>query len=244
MTSISLYGDYRDPQEGFAAPRFGHPKDRRTDLKQIQAGLAVTGDGGVPVFHRAYHGGAGEVAQVTAVMESLRKLAAPRTFLMVGDSKLISYPNLRAMVEAEVEFIAPASKTYVKATTLAEQHLLASTEVHHVSQHRRLVRAADQPGPRHRRRQRGVGSLQRPRSRRTPLQQHQRTPRRRPHVPEDQPAHRGPHYRRLPRASHLLPPRTRTPPGPGTRTCSPGSTRDNQPNPPAGSSSPPCPDCA
>jgi len=63
MTSISLYGDYRDAQEGFATPRFGHPKDRRTDLKQIQAGLAVTGDGGVPVFHRAYHGGAGEVSQ-------------------------------------------------------------------------------------------------------------------------------------------------------------------------------------
>jgi hypothetical protein len=134
MTSISLYGDYRDPQEGFAAPRFGHPKDRRTDLKQIQAGLAVTGDGGVPVFHRAYHGGAGEVAQVTATMESLRKLAAPRTFLMVGDSKLISYPNLRAMVEADVEFIAPASKTYVKATTLAAQHLLAATEVDYVAQ--------------------------------------------------------------------------------------------------------------
>lgn len=134
MTSISLFGDYRKPEDGFAAPRFGHPKDRRTDLKQIQTGLAVTGDGGVPVFHRAYHGGAGEVAQVTAAMESLRKLAGPRTFLMVGDSKLVSYPNLRALSEAGVEFIAPASKTYVKATTLAEQHLLASTEVDYVAE--------------------------------------------------------------------------------------------------------------
>ncbi|MGI8433241.1 MAG: IS1634 family transposase [Nocardioidaceae bacterium] len=134
MTSISLFGDYRDPQEGFATPRFGHPKDRRTDLKQIQAGLAVTSDGGVPVFHRAYHGGAGEIAQVTAAIESLRKLAGPRKFLMVGDSKLISYPNLRALVEADVEFIAPSSKTYVKATTLAEQHLLGSTAVDYVAE--------------------------------------------------------------------------------------------------------------
>ena len=128
MTSISLFGAYPDPQADFAAPRFGHPKDRRTDLKQIQAGLAVTGDGGVPVFHRAYHGGAGEIAQVTGAMEALRKLAAPRTFLMVGDSKLISYDNVRALIEAGVEFIAPASKTYVKATTLAEQPLLAATD--------------------------------------------------------------------------------------------------------------------
>ena len=52
MTSISLYGAYEDPEDGFAAPRFGHPKDRRPDLKQIQTGLAVTGDGGVPVLHR------------------------------------------------------------------------------------------------------------------------------------------------------------------------------------------------
>lgn len=128
MTSISLFGAYPDQQEGFATPRFGHPKDRRTDLKQIQAGLAVTSDGGIPVFHRAYHGGAGEVAQVTGAMEALRKLAAPRTFLMVGDSKLVSYPNLKAMIEAGVTFIAPASKTYVKATTLAEQPLLAATD--------------------------------------------------------------------------------------------------------------------
>ena len=134
MTSISLFGAYADPQEGFAAPRFGHPKDRRTDLKQIQAGIAVTSDGGVPVFHRAYHGGAGEIAQVTGAMQALRTLAGPRRFLMVGDSKLISYSNLRSLIEAEVTFIAPASKTYVKATTLAAQHLLPATDVDYVAE--------------------------------------------------------------------------------------------------------------
>lgn len=134
MTSISLFGAYPDPQEGFATPRFGHPKDRRTDLKQIQAGIAVTSDGGVPVFHRAYHGGAGEIAQVTGAMQALRKLAGPRRFLMVGDSKLISYDNVRALSEAEVTFVAPASKTYVKATTLAAQHLLPATGVDYVAE--------------------------------------------------------------------------------------------------------------
>jgi len=134
MTSISLFGAYSDPQEGFAAPRFGHPKDRRTDLKQIQAGIAVTSDGGVPVFHRAYHGGAGEIAQVTGAMQALRKLAGPRRFLMVGDSKLVSYSNLRSLIEAEVTFIAPASKSYVKATTLAAQHPLPATGVDYVAE--------------------------------------------------------------------------------------------------------------
>ena len=46
LTSISLYGAYPDPDDGFPAPRYGHPKDRRPDLKQVQTGLAVSGDGG------------------------------------------------------------------------------------------------------------------------------------------------------------------------------------------------------
>jgi hypothetical protein len=41
MTSISLHGDYRTPDEDFPRPRFGHPKDRRPDLKQIQADVAT-----------------------------------------------------------------------------------------------------------------------------------------------------------------------------------------------------------
>lgn len=46
MTSISLYGAY----------------------DQVDAGLAVTGDSGIPVFRRAYDGGAAEVAQVVGAM--------------------------------------------------------------------------------------------------------------------------------------------------------------------------------
>ncbi len=119
MTSISLYGAYRSPDSDYIEPRFGHPKDRRPDLLQVQAGLAVSADGGIPVWHRSYGGGAGEVAQVVPAMEALSKLAGERRFLMVGDSKLVSYPNLRAMTEAGVSFIAPASKSYVGADVLA-----------------------------------------------------------------------------------------------------------------------------
>jgi len=76
--SISLYGAYPDPDDGFPTPRYGHPKDRRPDLKQVQTGLAVTGDhaGGVPIFHRAYDGGAGEVAQVIGAMTALKSWRA------------------------------------------------------------------------------------------------------------------------------------------------------------------------
>lgn len=134
MTSISLYGAFDEVEPEFVAPRFGHPKDRRPDLKQVQAGLAVTGDGGVPIVHRAFDGGAGEVSQVVPVMTALQKIAGPRQFLLVGDSKLVSYGNLRDMIAAGVEFVAPASKTYVPARVLAELDLEAATEVDYVAE--------------------------------------------------------------------------------------------------------------
>jgi transposase len=118
MTSISLYGDYDEVEAGFVTPRWGKPKDRRPDLKQVQTGIAATGDGGIPVFHQAYDGGAGEVAQVVGAMTRLKELADQRSFLLVGDSKLISRGNLAAMDGAGVQFIAPAGKTYVGAEVL------------------------------------------------------------------------------------------------------------------------------
>jgi transposase len=134
MTSISLYGAYAQTEDEFAAPKFGHPKDRRPDLKQVQAGLAVAGDGGIPVLHRAFDGGAGEVNQVVGAMTALKQVAGPRRFLLVGDSKLVSYGNLRDMIAARVEFIAPASKTYVPARVLAGLDLDAASEVDYVAE--------------------------------------------------------------------------------------------------------------
>jgi transposase len=134
MTSISLYGDYDTVDEDHVRPRYGKPKDRRPDLKQIQTGLAVTGDGGVPVLHRAFDGGAGEVNQVIGAMESLRAMAGERRFLLVGDSKLISYANLHAFFAAGTTFVAPASKDWVSVETLAAQRIDDTVEVDYVAE--------------------------------------------------------------------------------------------------------------
>src|SRR5512142_2835037 len=129
MTSISLYGAYPEADEEYPAPRWGHPKDRRPDLRQIQAGLAVSGDGGIPVFHQAYDGGAGEVAQVTGAMTALKKIAGQRTFLLVGDSKLVSYANAAAMNTQQVGFVAPLAAARVPAGLFAALPAGAGTEV-------------------------------------------------------------------------------------------------------------------
>jgi transposase len=133
MTSVSLHGDYACWDEQFPQPKFGHPKDRRADLKQIQAGVATAADGAVPVFWQPYSGGAGEVSQVTGAMEALRKLAGPRRFLLVGDSKLLSYANIAAAIEAKVSFLAPASKAFVPAEVLAGCNYNAASPVEYLA---------------------------------------------------------------------------------------------------------------
>ena len=85
MTSISLFGDYPGCDPDFPQPRFGHPKDRRPDLKQVQAGIATAADVAVPVFWRPYDGGAAEVSQVVGTMQALRRLAGPRRPGSVSD---------------------------------------------------------------------------------------------------------------------------------------------------------------
>jgi len=54
--------------------------------------------------------------------------------LLVGDSKLVSYANLRDIMAAEVDFIAPASKTYVPAEVLAGLEVAAATSVDYVAE--------------------------------------------------------------------------------------------------------------
>ncbi|MFE9098592.1 hypothetical protein [Streptomyces sp. NPDC007264] len=60
MTSKSVHGAYpeQDQDEQYPLIGYGHPKDRRVDLKQVQAGLAVSADGGISVHARVFGGGA------------------------------------------------------------------------------------------------------------------------------------------------------------------------------------------
>ncbi len=134
LTSISLYGAYPQVDEEYPAPRWGHPKDRRADLKQIQTGLAVSGDGGIPVFHRPYSGGAAEVAQVTGAMTALKQIAGPRPFLLVGDSKLISYTNAAAMDSQGAGFVAPLAASRVPAGLFAALPAGAGTAVDYTAE--------------------------------------------------------------------------------------------------------------
>ena len=62
-------------------------------------------------------------------MTALKKIAGPRTFLLAGDSKLISWANAAAMAAGQVAFVAPLAASRVPAGLFAALPAGAGTEV-------------------------------------------------------------------------------------------------------------------
>ncbi|WP_405691205.1 IS1634 family transposase [Streptomyces sp. NBC_00057] len=131
MTSMSVHGAFpvQGQDEDFPVINYGHPKDRRVDLKQVQAGLAMSADGGIPLHARVFGGAAAEVSQVVGAMKDLRAMADEQEFLMVADSKLVSYTNISALLAAGVQFIAPAPAAQVKDDVYAALDFSQATVV-------------------------------------------------------------------------------------------------------------------
>jgi hypothetical protein len=94
----------------------------------------VAADGGIPIFHHAYDGHLAEIAQVTEAMTALKTLAEQRSFLLVGDSKLVSYHNVAALLAAGVSFIAPAPKTLVPAAVLSALEATRAVELAYIAE--------------------------------------------------------------------------------------------------------------
>ncbi|RZB19576.1 hypothetical protein StrepF001_12590 [Streptomyces sp. F001] len=88
----------------------------------------MSADGGIPLHARVF-GGAAEVSQVVGAMKDLRTMAGERDFLMVADSKLVSYSNVSALLAAGVHFIAPAPAAQVKDEVYAALDLAQATVV-------------------------------------------------------------------------------------------------------------------
>jgi transposase len=110
LTTVELYGAYEiETAEGqpppTPLPTYGRTKSGRKHVKQVQLGLDVTGDGGVPVGHLPLNGNAGEV---TSHLDNLKLLARtlPRgKLLYISDTKLDAPKNLLAIAARKGQFL-------------------------------------------------------------------------------------------------------------------------------------------
>jgi transposase len=110
LTTVELYGAYEvEADDGqpppIPRPAYGRTKSGRRHVKQVQLGLDVTGDGGVPVGHLPLDGNAGEV---TSHLENLKLLARtlPKgKLLYIADTKLDAPRNLLAIAARDGQFL-------------------------------------------------------------------------------------------------------------------------------------------
>jgi transposase len=102
-STVLTYGAYKashepeDPEDVLAIPHvtYGHSKDHRPDLKQIMFGLAVTGDGAVPICGRASSGNRADPLETRFAIARLAEvLPDPRGSTLVGDSKFFARETL------------------------------------------------------------------------------------------------------------------------------------------------------
>jgi transposase len=110
ITDVELYGAYEmELAEGeippTPMPTYGRTKSGRKNVKQIQAGLNVTSDGGVPVGHSALDGNAAESKTHIENLRLLGRTLPKGKLLYIADTKLDTSDNLLAVAARKGHFL-------------------------------------------------------------------------------------------------------------------------------------------
>jgi hypothetical protein len=110
LTSVLVTGEYPPEEQvaGYPQVRYGYSSGRQKQVRYLQV---TTDDGAVPIWDQVHDGNTTDVATVIETMEALRDHARCSDFVLVGDSKLLSEPNRRALLAAGVGYLAPVART-------------------------------------------------------------------------------------------------------------------------------------
>jgi len=110
LTSVLVTGEYPPEEQvaGYAQVRYGYGGGRQKQVRYLQV---TTDDGAVPLWDQVHDGNTTDVATVIETMHALREQARCSDFVLVGDSKLLSEANRRALLAAEVGYLAPLART-------------------------------------------------------------------------------------------------------------------------------------
>jgi transposase len=120
-TSVSLWGTYdASVQQSAVVITFGYNKDHRPDLRQVVVGMAVSGDGGVPVISGTHNGNTSDSVLPISYWERLRRVTNKSDFCFVGDCKIVSENTLAYLCGQDGRFLAPMP------LSLGEQELLVA----------------------------------------------------------------------------------------------------------------------
>ena len=92
-------------------PTYGRTKSGRDDVKQVQFGLDVLGDGAVPVALLPLAGNSAEARTHVANLLRLKEMFPRHRYLYLGDTKLDTPENLAAAQQTAGEFLCAGAFT-------------------------------------------------------------------------------------------------------------------------------------
>jgi len=119
-------GDYQPP-----VPNYGRSQSGRKNLKQVQLGLDVLGDGAVPVRHTVLDGNTAEVTTHQANLKGLKAVLPCSTFLLITDSKGDTPDNLLRVKAGNCEFLCTGAFT----PQLQQRYLGLRDKMHKIAYH-------------------------------------------------------------------------------------------------------------
>lgn len=122
-TSISHWGSGENAQELL---KFGHPKNKRNDLKQLMLGLLMTKDG-IPIGHEVYPGNQVDLKSFPLIVGKVREKFQLGRVVWVCDRGMISNENLDMLEGLKQEYIIGVRMRQLEGglrAALLDDHLL------------------------------------------------------------------------------------------------------------------------
>jgi len=113
VTRVSFEGAY-DPRPAETPPMaitHGYNGHEDPSRKQVTVSLSVAADGALPAWYEVGDGNAADCRTYLAHLKAARELLHLEDLLVIGDSKLITRPNMLGFCRGKARFVGPTSLT-------------------------------------------------------------------------------------------------------------------------------------
>ncbi|MEC5270215.1 IS1634 family transposase, partial [Heyndrickxia coagulans] len=122
-TSISVYGEYKQPKEDGLQITYGYSKAHRPDLKQIVLGMGVTPER-IPILAKVENGNTSDKSWNVEFIQKMRKILSHedwKNLIYQADSALITTENLAEIQQQNLSFISRLPDTFGLSTELKKE---------------------------------------------------------------------------------------------------------------------------
>jgi transposase len=120
VTRVVFEGAYDPPPGTTPVVAITHGYNGREDptRKQVTVSLSVAADGAVPAWYELADGNAADCRAYLTHLKAAQELLHLTDVLIVGDSKLVTGPNILGFCRAQARFVGPTSVTATDQQTL------------------------------------------------------------------------------------------------------------------------------